>query len=486
MNIKIHNKKKNKISKLKFFYITIEMFHREINSVLNLMNEAIRSGFIVIVGDRQSFLKIIDSLPKGILFYKSASIVDEFYYNAFFKRGHKCVCLDAEGLVVHNFKNFFFKNRLTKKNLEKLEYYFCAGSYQKKIASNLFKEFKNKFKTTGSILGMDWIKLKKKTAKPYLLFLTSFGNYNHISGIKKLGIDLQKRMYQMDDKTYGYLEKYYNYINILFKDYLEIIPLIADDIYPLKIIIKVHPAENIEPWKRIAKLKKNIILDLKNPTDHLISNASQVLQSESTTALQTALIGGKLVTYIPKSFMNSNIPLFLPKIVSEKFYDVKKLRKKIKTNFKNKNFKKNNNKKLQLLKKYFNNVENNNVDQLIVKYIKKIDVPFYNFKNYNLKKNNKLKLVFLFFLVLIKKLKIFNVFYSKKINFFLREFIVTYGQTKKILYDFFKIIRKKKIVNNFKNKDRYLINKKFITRMYKKKLRSVEITELDKRLLLFQ
>ena len=51
MNIKIHNKKK--ISKFKFFYITIEMFHREINSALNLMNKAIRSGFIVIVGDNE-------------------------------------------------------------------------------------------------------------------------------------------------------------------------------------------------------------------------------------------------------------------------------------------------------------------------------------------------------------------------------------------------------------------------------------------------
>lgn len=462
------------------------MFYREINSVLNLMNEAIRSGFIVIVGDRQSFLKYIDSLPKGILFYKSASKVDEFYYNAFFTRGHKCVCLDAEGLVVHNFKKFFFKNKLTKINLEKLEYYFCSGNYQKKIATNLFKEFQNKFKTTGSILGMDWIKLKKKKTKPHLLFLTSFGNYNHISGIKKFGIDLQKRMYQMDDKTFGYIDRYYKYIKILFNDYLKIIPLIADDIYPIKIIIKVHPSENIEPWKRIAKLKKNIILDLKSPTDNLISNAFQVLQSESTTALQTALIGGKLVTYIPKSYINSNIPLFLPKIVSEKFYEVEKLRKKIKINFKNKNFNKNNNKKLPLLKKYFNNIKNNNVDQLVVKHIKKIDVPFYNFKNYNLKKNNKLKLVFLFFLILIKKLKIFNVFYSKKINFLLSEIIVTYGNANKILYDFFNSLRKKKIDNNFKNKGRNLINKKFITRMYKKKLRSVEITELDKRLLLFQ
>ena len=44
------------------------MFEREIKSVLYLSKIALSSGYTIVIGDRQSFLKKIDSLPIGILF----------------------------------------------------------------------------------------------------------------------------------------------------------------------------------------------------------------------------------------------------------------------------------------------------------------------------------------------------------------------------------------------------------------------------------
>ncbi|MEK9913214.1 MAG: hypothetical protein VW580_04755, partial [Flavobacteriaceae bacterium] len=108
-----------------------------------------------VLGDRQSFLKNINNLPKGILFYKSASIIDEIFYNAFYRLGHKLVCLDAEGLIFHNF-DYFFKHRLTLTNLNKLDYYFLWGIKQCEVAIKKFPKFKNKFKTTGGLNAVNW------------------------------------------------------------------------------------------------------------------------------------------------------------------------------------------------------------------------------------------------------------------------------------------------------------------------------------------
>ena len=69
--------------KNKYIYLSIEIFNREIKGFLELSRQAISQNYQVILGDRQSFLKNIHNLPKGILFYKSASKIDEIYYNAF-------------------------------------------------------------------------------------------------------------------------------------------------------------------------------------------------------------------------------------------------------------------------------------------------------------------------------------------------------------------------------------------------------------------
>ena len=83
--------------------------------------------------DRQSLMKNLCDLPPGILFYKSASRIDEVFYNAFHKSGHHLICLDAEGLITYNF-DYFFKYRLTNKNINLLSYYFLWGRNQYQIA----------------------------------------------------------------------------------------------------------------------------------------------------------------------------------------------------------------------------------------------------------------------------------------------------------------------------------------------------------------
>ena len=70
---------------MKYIYISIEVFDSEIHGAIDLSKKAIQNNFEIILGDRQSLMKNLCDLPPGILFYKSASRIDEVFYNAFHK-----------------------------------------------------------------------------------------------------------------------------------------------------------------------------------------------------------------------------------------------------------------------------------------------------------------------------------------------------------------------------------------------------------------
>lgn len=296
--------------KNKYIYLSIEIFSREIKGLLELSRHAISQNYQVILGDRQSFLKNIHNLPKGILFYKSASRIDEVYYNAFYRMGHKLSCLDAEGLIFHNF-DYFFKNRLTIENLKKLDYYFLWGSKQQEIAINKFPQFKEKFKISGGLNASIWIddkkSIQKKNNNENIVFFTSFGSFNHFS-INQEKENLEIKIYDLDDNEIKYINEYSQYIKKLFFDYQKIIEKLANSIYPRKIFIKVHPSESDIPWKKLSKKFENIEITEKS-VENLISQFEIIIQSESTTGVQAFVKKKKLFRIFLESTKTLNFHL---------------------------------------------------------------------------------------------------------------------------------------------------------------------------------
>ena len=165
------------------------------------------------------------------------------------------------------------------------------------------------------------------------------------------------------------MENYVQYIKKLFNDYLEIIPNIARQIYPNKIYIKIHPSENPLPWKNITKFNDNIIIQEDTSTLELINNAKLIIQSESTTSVESIINNKKVYSYIPESYKDSDIPLEIPKKISKTYHDQSLFVKKVIEEFTN-NSQKDNKVSLNILKEYLNNLKENNVSGLIMNNLK--------------------------------------------------------------------------------------------------------------------
>jgi len=486
--------------KNKYIYLSIEIFSREINGLLELSRQAISQNYQVILGDRQSFLKNIHNLPKGILFYKSASKIDEVYYNAFYRMGHKLSCLDAEGLIFHNF-DFFFKNRLTIENLKKLDYYFLWGSKQQEIAIKKFPQFKEKFKITGGLNASNWIddkkSIQKKNNNANIVFFTSFGSFNHFS-INQEKENLEIKIYELDNNEIKYINDYSQFIKKLFFDYQKIIEKLANSIYPRKIFIKVHPSESDIPWKKLSRQFENIEITEKS-VENLISEYEIIIQSESTTGVQAFIKKKKTFSYIPREYKDSKFPLEVIKKTSSMTYDMYQFISTVSTQ-------KNCSNKIdfQYLSLYLNNLKDNNIAQKILENINNLHLSTcQNLKFY--KTISYFKLSFFFIFCIIKsRFKIFFKILPFKFKQLVDEQFLAYGPPKtqflyflKFLYtkpyikmlvsEIFKnkIEKKIEILNSYGVRKRKNFNKNFLLENFEFLL-NYELKEIDKNLILIK
>jgi len=486
--------------KNKYIYLSIEIFSREIKGLLELSRHAISQNYQVILGDRQSFLKNIHNLPKGILFYKSASRIDEVYYNAFYRMGHKLSCLDAEGLIVHNF-DYFFKNRLTIENLKKLDYYFSWGSKQQEIAINKFPQFKEKFKISGGLNASIWIddkkSIQKKNNNENIVFFTSFGSFNHFS-INQEKENLEIKIYDLDDNEIKYINEYSQYIKKLFFDYQKIIEKLANSIYPRKIFIKVHPSESDIPWKKLSKKFENIEITEKS-VENLISQFEIIIQSESTIGVQAFVKKKKTFSYIPREYKDSKLPLEIIKKISNVTYDMSQFISSVSTqkNYSNKI-------DFQYLSSYLNNLKDNNVAQKILENINNLHLSTCQNLKFN-KTISYFKLSFFFIFCVIKsRFKTFFKILPFKFKQLVNEQFLAYGPPKtqflyllkflhskpyiKMLVPVIiknKIEKKIEILNSYGVRKRKNFNKNFLLENFEFLL-NYELKEIDKNLILIK
>ncbi|MEK9913213.1 MAG: hypothetical protein VW580_04750 [Flavobacteriaceae bacterium] len=157
-------------------------------------------------------------------------------------------------------------------------------------------------------------------------------------------------------------------------------------IAPIKIFIKIHPSENPIPWKKLAEKHKNIEISEKSVED-LLSSDGIIIQSESTTGVQSEINNKRSFSYIPEEYKYSKIPLTIIKRVSNTVYDIDQFVNVIKENLITSNM---SHKSDKYLVKYFNNLKQKNFSKLILTNLSKLNLDFL-VKNFSLLSNYKIQ-----------------------------------------------------------------------------------------------
>ena len=256
---------------MKLIYIPVELKSRELMNKLFFVANNIDEDFVFFIGDKTSVNRAVRLLGKGVYFYKSINYYDTDHINRVKNRGNVYVSLDEEGgATLNNSKVFqsFLKYRSSQKNMTLVDRIFTWGDFDHKGWQKKYTKFKHKIIKTGATrvdvwrktiypkIFKDEIKSLKKYS-PYFFIPNSF--YTSNDHLNK-AIEVDKKL---DPKTTSIpLKRRIEEKKNSYKTFLQLVSLtnkLAKDFPKHKIIIKPHPADNIENIKKkfINKVNKN-------------------------------------------------------------------------------------------------------------------------------------------------------------------------------------------------------------------------------------
>mgnify|MGYP006113912677 FL=1 len=91
---------------MKWIYITVENFNREIHAKLLVTYFALKNNYNVVIGEKNELRILLKKLPKGIVIEKSLGPGLKDLMISWRKSGHKIVGLDEEALTYFSDKQY--------------------------------------------------------------------------------------------------------------------------------------------------------------------------------------------------------------------------------------------------------------------------------------------------------------------------------------------------------------------------------------------
>lgn len=332
---------------MNWIYITVENFNREAHAKLLLSYFALKKKYNVVIGEKNELRPILDKFPKGIIIEKSLGPGLKNFMRVWKKHGHKIIGLDEEALTYFSDQQYFNVN--LEKNIQKYadRLILLGDNHRKTISKVLPKKYYEVIgnprydlylKKYRNVFDLE-VKNIKKNYKKYILITSRFGNV--FMNRKSIG-----KMKKLLDINY---QKQSEYLAPLF------VKLSIDlaKKYPKKnFIIRPHPSESIEFWKKKLNKFKNCKVIYKNNIAPWIIASDLIIQNRCTTGLEAFMLNKPTISFDPLFKKDPHKKLFkeISYITKSKKDIIKLLNlKKIKIKNKNKNVQ---------IKKYIYNYNN--------------------------------------------------------------------------------------------------------------------------------
>lgn len=307
-----------------WLYLPIETKVRELHGKILLASFAAINGFNVVIGSKKDINSRISFLPKGTIF--NFGLAKNFAKNAKRHReyGHKVVAIDEEGLVTLN-DDLYLRHRVSKEALNVTDMFFCWGKRQASLVEKKAGKTNCKIFIAGNprldllrpeyrvIFKEDSEKIRKKYGK-IILINTNFGHGNHFSGDDFVIESFKEKGWMNDADDKKYFLRNIEWQKEMYKKFLEMIPIISDKYKDYNIIIRPHPSENHDAWKKIEKKFSNVSIVHSGNVIPWIMAADVLIHNGCTTAVEAFLLGTKVVAYRP--FIVDDLETELPNKIS--------------------------------------------------------------------------------------------------------------------------------------------------------------------------
>lgn len=276
-----------------WLYLPIEVKVRELDAKLLLAYYAVKEGYSVLLGEHKMVELATEKYPPGIFFSKG-------YPQSYRKRilskakrnGHTIVELDEEGLIINNPSQYMY-DRMQSDMLNLVSQEYCWGNIQKEIITGTHLKLNHKCYITGNprldLLKPKFNSLYKDDAEhiriefdEFILINTRFSKYNSLLG---------KRTNDEHSK----------FIQTLYDSFLKLIKALAKLFPSTNIVIRPHPGENFESYRKEFSSFDHIHVIHEGNIIKWLKAAKVVIHNGCTTSIEAFLLGVPIISYIPIS-----------------------------------------------------------------------------------------------------------------------------------------------------------------------------------------
>jgi surface carbohydrate biosynthesis protein len=290
----------------------MEVFVREYDSRLLIALMAIERGMEVIIGQKWLMERNIKSMPPGLWIFKTMTLRDAGVMQKARAAGHIIASIDEEvpGMAEGS-ADLHWVSHEAVKHCQRI---FCVGSEHAKSLATKWPDCADRLVLTGNPrwdylrpelsgqYGEQAARLKAEHG-PMILVNTNIGETN--SAKYRNEKDATRKYIsrgKLDKNSTAFMEMWNDYLNFErhnFKAVVSLVPKLAANFPHHTVIVRPHPAENIETYRTLFAGNDRIKVIFEGPAAAWIVASDVLIHTACTTGTEAFALGRPAISYQP-------------------------------------------------------------------------------------------------------------------------------------------------------------------------------------------
>tara|TARA_E500000318_G_scaffold111353_2_gene129668 strand:- start:115 stop:1449 length:1335 start_codon:yes stop_codon:yes gene_type:complete len=319
----------------KHLYLPIEESARELNARLLLVIAAMQKGYRVVIGQQWLMINNLQNLAPGVVFFKGTNKVQSNWMKFAKKHGHKIVAIDEEVTAIAD-RRFVLKE-VWPDSLPLIDRFFMQGQNQLDIYTDEFPEHRDRFMITGNprfdLLRKEFTKAFNDDAEAYraqygryILINTNFGYVNTAWGKPENFVQVCENVGYVnreDPEDRKFLNDFYDLEVMNMAGFKVMTRKLRDRFPDHQVIIRPHPAEDVEAWKNALSGEERIHVVFEGSAVPWMLGADYFIHNTCTTGTEAMVLGVPVGAYA--FYTNWVESIFLSNLVTPVYRDMDEL-----------------------------------------------------------------------------------------------------------------------------------------------------------------
>jgi surface carbohydrate biosynthesis protein len=317
---------------------------RELDSKILLACVAARHGFSSVIGFRREIHFHISSFPPGIYLSKSMTPASDLVFRIMRNLGHDIVAWDEEALV-HLPPEIYYSRRLSPVAMALVSHMFAWGQDNAELWRQ-YSQLPNgaEIDITGNprndLLRPEihpyYGKTVEELRKKYGDFILINTNFNHVNAFYpglNLVVPSDKPGEQLKygraarGMTPEYAQGLRDHKQAVFEKFQQLIPALEKAFPEYNIVVRPHPTENQEIYRKIAAQCKRVRVTNEGNVVPWLLATEAVIHNGCTTGVEAYVMGVPAISYRATVNEDYDYGFYrLPNLLSHQCFDFEELR----------------------------------------------------------------------------------------------------------------------------------------------------------------